>query len=143
MANALCNQEKYADSKRCLEISSGILDKKKSEAPVEVAEAYTEMAMLYETMNELEAAISLLKKSLTILETVPQELHSEGSVSARLGWLLLTGKVPQAIPYLENAVERLKESFGSKHSGLGISTIIWGLHISSWVGLSQLHRCLH
>ncbi|KAI3849923.1 hypothetical protein MKW98_026837 [Papaver atlanticum] len=120
MANALCSQEKYEDSKRCLEISSGILGKKESEAHVEVAEAYTEMAMLYETMNELEAAISLLKKSLAILETVPQELHSEGSVSARLGWLLLlTGKVPQAIPYLESAVERLKESFGSKHFGVG------------------------
>ncbi|KAI3971243.1 hypothetical protein MKW92_040787 [Papaver armeniacum] len=113
-------QDKYEDSKRCLEISSGILGKKESEAPVEVAEAYTEIAMLYETMNELEAAISLLKKSLAILETVPQELHSEGSVSARLGWLLLlTGKVPQAIPYLESAVERLKESFGSKHFGVG------------------------
>ncbi|MCL7041382.1 hypothetical protein MKW94_028744 [Papaver nudicaule] len=120
MANALCSQEKFADSKRCLETSSGILDKKESEAPIEVAEAYTEMAMLYETMNELEAAISLLKRSLAILETIPQELHSEGSVSARLGWLLLlTGKVPQAIPYLERAVEMLKESFGSKHFGVG------------------------
>ncbi|KAI3898734.1 hypothetical protein MKW98_000847 [Papaver atlanticum] len=39
-------QEKYADSKSCLEISPGILYKIESEAPVEAAEAYTEIAML-------------------------------------------------------------------------------------------------
>ncbi|KDP26549.1 hypothetical protein JCGZ_17707 [Jatropha curcas] len=120
MAKALCNQEKFADSKRCLEIACGILDKKETVSPVEVAEAYSEIAMQYETMNEFETAISLLKRTLSMLEKLPQEQHSEGSVSARIGWLLLlTGKVPQAIPYLESAAERLKECFGSKHFGVG------------------------
>ncbi|KAL6208741.1 hypothetical protein ACLB2K_019686 [Fragaria x ananassa] len=76
--------------------------------------------MQYETMNEFETAISLLKRTLALLEKLPQEQHSEGSVSARIGWLLLlTGKVSQAIPYLESAAERLKESFGPKHFGVG------------------------
>jgi tetratricopeptide (TPR) repeat protein len=76
--------------------------------------------MLYETMNEFETAISLLKRALALLEKLPQEQHSEGSVSARIGWLLLlTGKVKQAIPYLESAAERLKDSFGPKHFGVG------------------------
>lgn len=120
MAKALCNQEKFADSKRCLEIACGILDKKEMVSPVEVAEAYSEIAMQYETMNEFETAISLLKRTISLLEKLPQEQHSEGSVSARIGWLLLlTGKVPQAIPYLESAAERLKESFGPKHFGVG------------------------
>lgn len=120
MSKALSNQEKFADSKKCLEIACGILEKKESVSPVEVAEAYSEIAMQYENMNELETAISLLKRTLCLLEKLPQEQHSEGSVSARVGWLLLlTGKVPQAIPYLENAAERLKESFGSKHFGVG------------------------
>ncbi|KAF2320438.1 hypothetical protein GH714_027512 [Hevea brasiliensis] len=120
MSKALCNQEKFADSKSSLEIACRILDKKESVSPVEVAEAYSEIAMQYETMNELETAISLLKRTLSLLEKLPQEQHSEGSVSARVGWLLLlTGKVTQAIPYLENAAERLKESFGSKHFGVG------------------------
>lgn len=120
MSKALSNQEKFADSKRCLEIACRILEKKESVSPVEVAEAYSEIAMQYENMNELETAISLLKRTLCLLEKLPQEQHSEGSVSARVGWLLLlTGKVPQAIPYLENAAERLKESFGSKHFGVG------------------------
>lgn len=120
MSKALCNQEKFRDSKRCLEIACGILDKKEKVSPGEVAEAYSEISMQYETMNEFETAISLLKRSLTLLEKLPQEQHSEGSVSARLGWLLLlTGKVAQAIPYLESAAERLKESFGHNHFGVG------------------------
>ncbi|KAL4362288.1 hypothetical protein GQ457_04G027260 [Hibiscus cannabinus] len=120
MGKALCNQEKIADSKRCLEIACGILDKKETVSPIEVAEAYSEISMQYETMNEFETAISLLKRALALLAKQPQEQHSEGSVSARIGWLLLlTGEVPQAIPYLESAAEIMKESFGSKHFGVG------------------------
>lgn len=120
MGKALSSQEKFVDAKRCLEIACGILDKKERSSPLEVADAYAEISMQYENMNEFETAISLLKRTLTVLEKLPQEQHTEGSVSARLGWLLLlTGKVQQAIPYLEGAVERLKESFGSKHFGIG------------------------
>ncbi|KAM7254218.1 hypothetical protein ACFE04_031900 [Oxalis oulophora] len=120
IGKALCNQENFADSKRCLQIACGILEKKETVSPVEVSEAYLEISMQYETMNELEAAISLLRRTLALLEKLPQEQHSEGSVSQRLGWLLLlTGKVQEAIPYLENAAERLKESFGPKHFGVG------------------------
>ncbi|KAL1329801.1 hypothetical protein HN51_046989 [Arachis hypogaea] len=120
MAKALCNQEKFTDCKKCLEICLGILDKRERISPVEVAEAYSEISMLYETMNQFETAISLLKRALALLEKLPQEQHSEGSISARIGWLLLlTGKVEQAIPCLESAAERLKDSFGPKHFGVG------------------------
>ena len=120
MGKVLYNQEKFADAKRCLEIATRIFDKKEAASPVAAAEAYSEISMQYESMNEFETAISLLKRSLALLEKLPQEQHSEGSVSARLGWLLLlTGKVHEAIPYLEGAAETLKESFGSKHFGVG------------------------
>ncbi|KZV32990.1 hypothetical protein F511_01501 [Dorcoceras hygrometricum] len=120
MAKALCNQDKFSDAKRCLEISCGILDKKERSYPQIVAEAFMEISMLYESMNEFVTAISLLKRSLSMLEKLPQEQHSVGSVSARIGWLLLlTGNVEQAVPFLEDAAERLKESFGSKHYGVG------------------------
>ncbi|TYI15938.1 hypothetical protein ES332_A08G221500v1 [Gossypium tomentosum] len=120
MGKALCHLEKFADSKRCLEIACGILDQKETVSPIEVAEAYCEISMLYENMNEFETAISLLKRTLAILEKQPQEQQSEGGVSTRIGWLLLLkGEVPQAIPYLEDAVEKLKDSFGSRHFGVG------------------------
>ncbi|XP_071738177.1 protein KINESIN LIGHT CHAIN-RELATED 2 [Rutidosis leptorrhynchoides] len=120
MAKALCNQDKFVEAKRCLQMACGILSKKEKLSPLEVSEAYMEISMQYETMNEFETAISLLKKAQNMLEKIPEEQHSVGSASARIGWLLLlTGKVQESIPYLEDATERLKENFGSKHFGVG------------------------
>uniref|UniRef100_A0A0D9VMS7 Uncharacterized protein n=1 Tax=Leersia perrieri TaxID=77586 RepID=A0A0D9VMS7_9ORYZ len=120
MAKALANQEKARDTKRCLEIACEILEKKELSAPDKVAEAYVEVSSLYEMVNEFDKAISLLKRSLGMLERIPQAQHMEGNVAARIGWLLLlTGKVSKAVPYLEDAVERMKDSFGPKHYGVG------------------------
>ncbi|KAL9677703.1 hypothetical protein QQ045_005937 [Rhodiola kirilowii] len=119
MGKALCGQDKFPDARRCLEIACGILDKKEKEKPMDVAEAYMEISMLYESMNEFETAITLLKRTLNMLEKVPEEQASEGSVSARIGWLLLlTGRAQQALPYLESASEIMNECFGSKHFGV-------------------------
>ncbi|XP_037451090.1 protein KINESIN LIGHT CHAIN-RELATED 2-like, partial [Triticum dicoccoides] len=120
MAKALANQEKVGDTKRCLEIACDILEKKEVSEPDKVAEAYTEVSSLYEMVNEFDKAISLLKRSLGMLERIPQSQHLEGNVAAKIGWLLLlTGKVAESVPYLEDAVERMKESFGPKHYGVG------------------------
>uniref|UniRef100_A0A0E0NMY3 MalT-like TPR region domain-containing protein n=1 Tax=Oryza rufipogon TaxID=4529 RepID=A0A0E0NMY3_ORYRU len=120
MAKALANREKAGDTKRCLEIACDILEKKELAAPDKVAEAYVEVSSLYEMVNEFDKAISLLKRSLGMLERIPQAQHMEGNVAARIGWLLLlTGKVSEAVPYLEDAVERMKDSFGPKHYGVG------------------------
>ncbi|XP_039133161.1 LOW QUALITY PROTEIN: nephrocystin-3-like [Dioscorea cayenensis subsp. rotundata] len=120
MAKALFNQDKFGDSKRCLEIACGILDKKKLVSPDKVAETYAETSLLYEAMNDFEIAMSLMKRTLAIIEKLPQQLHLAGSISARLGWLLLlTRRVSDAVPLLEAAVEQLKGSFGPMHFGLG------------------------
>ncbi|CAN6232897.1 unnamed protein product [Urochloa humidicola] len=120
MAKALANLEKAGDTKRCLEIACDILEKKELAAPDKVAEAYIEVSSLYEMVNEFDKAISLLKRSLGMLERIPQAQHLEGNVAARIGWLLLlTGKVSEAVPYLEDGVERMKDSFGPKHYGVG------------------------
>ncbi|KAL3531241.1 hypothetical protein ACH5RR_010563 [Cinchona calisaya] len=64
-----------------------------------------------------------------MLEKIAEEQYSVGSVSARIGWLLLlTGKVEQRF-YLEDAAVRLKWSFESK--------VLWALMASS-----LLHRFL-
>ncbi|OVA19402.1 Protein of unknown function DUF642 [Macleaya cordata] len=96
--------------------------KLESEFPVEVAEAHSEMATVYETMDNFEAATFQLKRSLAILEKLKfpqdQEQHSahQGIVSARLGRLLLySSRVQQGMPYLERVQPRLKMSFGSTH----------------------------
>ncbi|KAG0447839.1 hypothetical protein HPP92_028124 [Vanilla planifolia] len=120
MAKALCYQEKFADAKRYLDISSDLLAKKETHVPTKVAESYIEISSLYEMMSDFATAISLLKRALEIIERIPQEQHMEGNVLGRIGWLcLLTGKLEQGIPYLENAAERLKECFGPKHFAVG------------------------
>lgn len=119
MSKALCNLKKYADSKKCCELATNLFKRYEATNPAKVAEAYTELAMLYETMNEFATAISLYKTALGIYEKSPQDQHAEASTAGRLGWLLmLTGSVREAIPYLESAVERLKESFGPNHFGI-------------------------
>lgn len=119
MSKALCNLKKYADSKKCCELATNLFKRYETTNPAKVAEAYTELAMLYETMNEFATAISLYKTALGIYEKSPQDQHAEASTAGRLGWLLmLTGSVREAIPYLESAVERLKESFGPNHFGI-------------------------
>uniref|UniRef100_A0A2K2BD48 MalT-like TPR region domain-containing protein n=1 Tax=Populus trichocarpa TaxID=3694 RepID=A0A2K2BD48_POPTR len=89
MAKAPCNLEKFADAKRCLEIACGILDKKETASAAEVAGAHSEIAMQYETRDRFETAISLLKRTLSMLEKLLQEQHAEESSSAIIGWLLL------------------------------------------------------
>ncbi|XP_043719540.1 protein KINESIN LIGHT CHAIN-RELATED 3-like [Telopea speciosissima] len=129
MAKVLCNQEKFADSKRYLEKAWGILDKKaivSSELVEDMASsklvvvAYMEISMLYETMNEFETAISPLEKCMAIVEKLPQLRPSKWCVSARIGrLLLLTGKATQALPYLESASEISQKCFGSKYIEVG------------------------
>ncbi|XP_074316664.1 protein KINESIN LIGHT CHAIN-RELATED 2-like [Silene latifolia] len=115
MANVLVLQEKFDDAKRCLENACSVLEKKEKSKPLEVSTAYMEIAMEYQTMNEFEKAISLLKRALALLEKLPDQQHFEASVSGRIGFLLLlTDKVTEALPYLERAVETMKESFVTK-----------------------------
>ncbi|KAL2922258.1 Protein KINESIN LIGHT CHAIN-RELATED 3 [Bienertia sinuspersici] len=57
-----------------------------------VSEAYMEISMQYETTNEFETAISLLKRAHALLEKLPQEQHSEGSVSARIAQMFAVAK---------------------------------------------------
>ncbi|KAK1315434.1 hypothetical protein QJS10_CPA06g00262 [Acorus calamus] len=120
MAKALCKMERLSDTKRCLEIACDILEAKESIAPVRVAEAYAEAALLYEAMNDFEAELSILKRGVAILEGLPQEWQLQGTLEGRVGFVFLhMGKVPQAVPYLESALEKLKESFGPKQLAVG------------------------
>ncbi|XP_020580416.1 uncharacterized protein LOC110024661 [Phalaenopsis equestris] len=122
MAKALFFQERFGDSKGCLDMSCNILTKADSRRSEKVAEAFMEISMLYEMMNEFEISISLMKRTLTLLENIPREQYMMGSILARMGWLLLlTGKVQDSVPSLERAITKLKNSFGPKHFGLGFA----------------------
>ncbi|XP_074316609.1 protein KINESIN LIGHT CHAIN-RELATED 2-like [Silene latifolia] len=120
MGKVLVHQEKFADAKSCLEDACSELDKQETSKPLEVSQAYMEIAKEYQNMNELENAISLLKRAHSLLEKLPEKDHLEGSVLGRIGWLLLlTGKVTEATPILESAVEIVKDMYGSDHFVVG------------------------
>lgn len=122
MAKILSFQDRSGDSKRCMEIARGIIDAKGSMSPGRVAEIYAEISMLYELMTEFETSLTLMKKTLVLLEGASDMQHIAGSISARMGWLLLlTKRVDEAVPYLESAVDKLKNCFGPKHFGLGFA----------------------
>ncbi|XVF68344.1 hypothetical protein PTKIN_Ptkin10aG0197600 [Pterospermum kingtungense] len=137
IGKALCDQGKFADSKGCLEFACKILDKKEAVSPRFVTKACIDVAEIYEDMNDFETAVSFLKRALVLIKKEPQETHAEGTLSARLrgtlsariGRILLSGgQIPRAIPYLESAAERLKESFssdpfvsGHNYNNLGIA----------------------
>jgi tetratricopeptide (TPR) repeat protein len=120
MGKALCNLERFNESKNCFQMARAILDKKQQMSPDLIVECYMEISTQYETMNEFETAISLLETAKSILEKNPEEHLNLGGVLAKIGGLLhLTGKVKDALPYLEEAIERLIESFGDKYYGVG------------------------
>lgn len=129
MAKILMSEDTVLDSKRCLEIAQGIIDAKDSIDPGRFAEAYAEISMLYESLanfetssGSFEMASNLMKKTLAILESAKEMHHIEGSISARLGWLLLYIKnVDESVQYLERAVDKLKNCFGPRHFGLGFA----------------------
>jgi tetratricopeptide (TPR) repeat protein len=122
MAKILTSQERISDSRRCLEIARGIINTNYSMNPGRVAEAYAEISLLHEAMSEFETALSLMKRTLSILKDAKEMQHIEGSISARMGWLLLhLDRFADAVPYLETAVEKLKNCFGPQHFGLGFA----------------------
>jgi tetratricopeptide (TPR) repeat protein len=121
MAKALCEQQQFSDAKKCLDISLEIFEKYETTLPDKIAGMYADISMLYESMSEFEISISLYKRSLSILRE--QEEHQlEGSVSVRLGWLLLfMQRVNLAVPYLEMGVKRLEGCISKRHFGLGFA----------------------
>ncbi|XBI76089.1 hypothetical protein VPH35_069362 [Triticum aestivum] len=122
MAKILCSEERSSDSRRCLEIARETLDAKRSVNTERVAGAYTEISMLYESMNEFEMSLCLMKKTLAFLEGASGMQHIQGSISARMGFLLLlTKRIDESVPFLEKAIEKLKNCFGPMHFGLGFA----------------------
>ncbi|RAL42183.1 hypothetical protein DM860_011966 [Cuscuta australis] len=120
ISNALSGQKKLEEAKKCLDTACEVLGKDESSFPYGVATACMEIGMLYQAMNALEDALSVFNKTLRMFEKMPDALNYAGSVSCSIEEILLaTGKAEQAVPYLEDAVKWLKESYGSNHFTVG------------------------
>jgi tetratricopeptide (TPR) repeat protein len=86
-----------------------------------VAEAFTELSAIYEQLNQPEEAIGLLKRALTVFAEIPEQKNAAAGTQAQVGLLLINnGQLEAALPHLEDAVEKLRQSFGDNHFSLGL-----------------------
>ncbi|KAI5082115.1 hypothetical protein GOP47_0001858 [Adiantum capillus-veneris] len=77
----------------------------------EVATGLTEMAIIYESLNERELALSFLQKALAILETAPGQQSAVAGVEAQIGvFHYLHGNYADARDFFGKALSKLKAS---------------------------------
>ncbi|KAH7372489.1 hypothetical protein KP509_17G006700 [Ceratopteris richardii] len=98
----------------------------------EVASGLTELAVVFEALNEQAKALSLLKKALTILDTAPGQQSSIAGVEAQIGVLsYMCGDYVDARSSLSNAVSKLRGSAERTSALFGI--------VLNQMGLCCLH----
>lgn len=98
----------------------------------EVASGLTELAVVYEALNEQEQALSLLKKALGILDAAPGQQSAIAGVEAQIGVLsYMCGNYSDAHSSLSKAVSKLRESAENRSALFGI--------VLNQMGLCCLH----
>ncbi len=86
-----------------------------------VGEGFTELAAIYERAGQFEEAIRLLKRAVEVFKKIPQQLNAAAGAQAQIGMLLFfTGKVQEAIPYMEESANSLRQTFGGAHFSLAL-----------------------
>ncbi|XP_024403334.1 protein KINESIN LIGHT CHAIN-RELATED 3 isoform X2 [Physcomitrium patens] len=118
------NEEKAAEHSRA---ARSVLDSKLHRLSggdtelLTVGECYTELAAIHQRMKRPEEAVDLLKKALSIYKQLPQQMNAAAGSQAQIGLLLyFSGKVEEAIPYMEEAAANLRHSYGNDHFSLAL-----------------------
>ncbi|CAM6101441.1 unnamed protein product [Calypogeia fissa] len=89
--------------------------------PLAVAEGYTELAALYEKIGQTESAIDMLRKAHAIYAPIPNQRNAVAGTQAQIGMLLFfTGRVEEAVPFLETAAENLEGAVGEQNFALAM-----------------------
>lgn len=97
----------------------------------EVATGLTEIAIIYEALNEHEHALSFLQKALVILETAPGQQSAVAGVEAQIGvFHYMHGDYEDARTFFSKAVSKLRASaeknsplFGIVLNQMGLSCV--------------------
>ncbi|KAI5064643.1 hypothetical protein GOP47_0021313 [Adiantum capillus-veneris] len=98
----------------------------------EIASGLTELAVVYEALNEQEQALLLLKKALGLLNTAPGQQSSVAGVEAQIGVLsYMCGNYADARSSLGKAVSKLRGSAEKTSALFGI--------VLNQMGLCCLH----
>ena len=106
----------------------------------EVASGLTDLAVVYESLNEQDQALSLLKKALSILESVPGQQSAIAGVEAQIGVLsYMCGNYIDAHGSFSKAIMKLRASVEKKSALFGIVLNQMGL---CCLHLSEIERAV-
>ncbi|KAI9384562.1 hypothetical protein POPTR_012G080100v4 [Populus trichocarpa] len=126
----LCNRTgKLRDSKSYCENALGIYEKPLlGIPPEEVASGLTDVSAVYESMNELDQAIKLLKKALKIYKDAPGQQSTIAGIEAQMGVMYyMLGDYSESYNSFKNAISKLRSSGEKKSAFFGIALNQMGL----------------
>eukprot|EP00250_Pteridium_aquilinum_P035362 c9249_g1_i1 orf=341-2356(+) len=128
---------KHKESKTYCESALRIYGKPNAgHSPDELASGLTEIASVFESMNEREQALFLLQRALDILEALPGQQSAVAGVEAQMGVLYYyLGKFEEAFLAFKSAVSKLRSAGEKKSTQLGIVLNQMGL---ACVGLNEI-----
>ncbi|XP_056176213.1 protein KINESIN LIGHT CHAIN-RELATED 2-like [Syzygium oleosum] len=94
----------------------------------EIAGGFIDLSAIYESMNELELALTLLKKALKIHADAPGQQHMVAGVEAQIGVIYyMMGKYSDSYTSLNSAVSKFRVSAEKKSPLFGIALNQMGL----------------
>ncbi|KAI4326707.1 hypothetical protein MLD38_031992 [Melastoma candidum] len=96
--------------------------------PEEFASGLTDVSAIYESMNEIEEAIKLLKKALTGYNDAPGHQGTIAGIEAQIGVMqYMLGNYSESYASFQNAVAKLRASGEKKSAFFGIALNQMGL----------------
>lgn len=96
--------------------------------PEEIASGLTDVSAIYESMDELEQALSLLQKALKIYKDAPGQQSTTAGIEAQMGVMYyMLGNYSDSYNSFKNATSKLRASGEKKSAFFGIALNQMGL----------------
>ena len=96
--------------------------------PEEIASGLTDVSAIYESMDELEQALSLLQKALKIYNDAPGQQSTIAGIEAQMGVMYyMLGNYSDSYNSFKNAISKLRASGEKKSAFFGIALNQMGL----------------
>ncbi|KAF5730080.1 kinesin light chain [Tripterygium wilfordii] len=96
--------------------------------PEEIASGLTDIAAIYESMNELELAIGMLQKALKIYNDAPGQQSTIAGIEAQMGVLYyMLGNYSESYSSFNSAISKLRAGGEKKSAFFGIALNQMGL----------------
>ncbi|KAK9067286.1 hypothetical protein SSX86_014612 [Deinandra increscens subsp. villosa] len=110
---------KFRESETFCENALRIYNKPNPRSPSdEIANGLIEVSAIYESMNELDRALELLKKSLKAYGTAPGQVMTVAGVEAQIGVLCyMMGSYSESYGYFKSSISKFRVA-GEKKSGV-------------------------